>query len=47
MRRSSLAKRRLLTALAVLVVARAVVFAFELRGLRSLAERPPSVDPFA
>jgi hypothetical protein len=47
MRRSSLAKRRCLTVVAVLVAVRAVLFAFELRGLRRLAERPPSVDPFA
>jgi hypothetical protein len=47
MRRSSLAKRRLLTAVLVLVAVRALLFAFELRGLRELAKRPPSVDPFA
>jgi hypothetical protein len=47
MRRSSLAKRKLVRTVALLVAVRAVLLAFELRGLRSLAERAPSVDPFA
>jgi hypothetical protein len=47
MRRSSLAKRRVLIAVGVLVAVRALLFAFELKGLRELARRPPSVDPFA
>jgi hypothetical protein len=43
----SLTKRKLLVSLGLLVLARAILLAFELRGdLRSLAHRPPSVDPF-
>jgi hypothetical protein len=47
MRRGSLAKRRALLGVAVLVAVRAALLAYELRELRSLSERPPSVDRFA
>jgi hypothetical protein len=48
MRRRSLSKRKLVLIVGVLVLARAVLLAFELRGgLRSLSTRPPSVDPIS
>jgi hypothetical protein len=48
MRGGSLTKRKVLLAVGLLVLGRAILLAFELRGdLRSLAHRPPSVDPFS
>jgi hypothetical protein len=47
MRRLSLSKRKLGIALALLLAARAILLAIEVRQLRGLSTRPPWVDPFA
>jgi hypothetical protein len=47
MPRLSLSKRKLGLALALIVAARAVLLAIEVRQVRGLASRPPWADPFA